>query len=810
VLKEEGADKMLNLFDGESDTPELIWESSMRTELRRVVGQLLDACIEERRRAGVGNESYVLDPSTRVKYQRLDDELFIGGVYVSRFLKEPTYNIRDPTRFLEMLMQRWSHELQSCTQNDHPVAESQSTALMAAGSDTLQSITNASVYICKIRTNLCDKLSNWGYMGRCLSFLDEVLTKELYGTPLLSVMRILHVSVNCRSNVENLILSGKNDRSNGIIPFTMRAIEAEDLHKDVAFMLEMMKKLFADALGDVKSANSGVDRMQHGAHAMAPSPAPGEGPVSRNRVSRGNPMDDPLAMPSSFDPPAVAANGGLSQNPMQSPLPTMTTQPMTSFQTQQQMSNSYGQGNPNQSSNMSYSQQSFSDPAGNMYGVRGAQGQPQGYQYSNTAQSQYQHQGYGGQMQPPQPPAPSFQQQPQFSSTSYQPQNAQSQSWNQPLGYSPAAAGPSNVVNPSQTQQQPSAYGRPTVTPSMQQQQQQQQPYMQQQQQRQPQQYSQQQPQQQQPQQYSQQQPQQQQQQQYIPQQRQQQQTFQERSKQQGLQNYPESTNMGAPVPQRLQEQQPQQYGQQPFPTQSRPPAPQQPTFDHNSVSAQVPSGNNAMGGSAMNQGSHYQDHPVSSAGLVTGSPQQFVQTPVSGNDQGGTMPVSQGVIPPGTMPVMPHAIPQNMQPGTIQSSQRTDGTGVDARVTLSPTEEAERRMKTVAGGRGSADGRKALLQSVILCDFPNFIVDTVLENPKLQQVKDPAAAKVHGVELLKLLSQDPGYGMKFRQILDENPKWKKYKTQDHSLFITGPEQRADYFLTDGGNGEAKKLLTQG
>lgn len=161
-------------------------------------------------------------------------------------------------------------------------------------------------------------------------------------------------------------------------------------------------------------------------------------------------------------------------------------------------------------------------------------------------------------------------------------------------------------------------------------------------------------------------------------------------------------------------------------------------------------------------------------------------------------------------MPVTHGAIPPSEQHVSVQSSQHTEGTGIDARAALSPQEEAEWKMKTVAGARGSADGRVPLLQSAILCDFPNFILDSVLENPKLQQVKDPAAAKVHGVELLKLLTQDPGYGMKFHQILDENPKWKKYKTQDHSLFITGPEQRADYFLTDGGNGEAKKLLTQG
>jgi hypothetical protein len=103
-----------------------------------------------------------------------------------------------------------------------------------------------------------------------------------------------------------------------------------------------------------------------------------------------------------------------------------------------------------------------------------------------------------------------------------------------------------------------------------------------------------------------------------------------------------------------------------------------------------------------------------------------------------------------------------------------------------------------------------ALLQSALQCKLPHFLVDDVLENSSLSKVKDPAAAKVHSVELLKLLADDPAFGMKFQMILDTIPAWKKYKAQDHSLFITGPEQKADYFLTDGSSGEPKKLLTEG
>jgi len=138
------------------------------------------------------------------------------------------------------------------------------------------------------------------------------------------------------------------------------------------------------------------------------------------------------------------------------------------------------------------------------------------------------------------------------------------------------------------------------------------------------------------------------------------------------------------------------------------------------------------------------------------------------------------------------------------------EGTGVDARAKADPKVEAEQKVMSTAGAPGSASGRVTLLQAALTNRLPQFLVEEVLENPSLSNVKNPAAAKVHTVELLKLLTMDPGYGLKFKLILDEIPAWKKYKTQDHSLFITSVEQKADYFLTDGSTGEPKKLLTQG
>merc|ERR1712238_417324 len=127
------------------------------------------------------------------------------------------------------------------------------------------------------------------------------------------------------------------------------------------------------------------------------------------------------------------------------------------------------------------------------------------------------------------------------------------------------------------------------------------------------------------------------------------------------------------------------------------------------------------------------------------------------------------------------------------------------------PSIQAARKAETTEGAPDSSQGRRVLLESALLCDLPNYLIDSVLENPNLSKVKDPASVKVHVVELLKLLLCDPGYGLKFQLIMDKIPNWKTYVSQDHSLFITGIEQKTDYFLTNGSSlKDSKNLFIEG
>jgi hypothetical protein len=787
---------MLNLFDGESETPELIWNGSMRGQLRKVISQEIDSCVEARWSTGQGNDHLTLEPNIQVKYKELENELFIGGVYVTRFLKEPTYSIRDPTSFLEMLLKRWTHELQMITEaSGTGDAEKQSTDMVVGGQDNLQIITDAVVYLCKIRSNLCDKLSQWGYMSRCLSFLDQVLLNNFRGSPLLSVMRILHVAVNSRKNVESLIASGSNDRLHGIVAFTIRAVGDTDLHSDAGFMLEMLKKVFVEALGDVDNAPPKVAAFSQN-YAMAPSPAPGEGRV---RVNMG---DDPLGLgalvPSSSEHPPLQppqqnynstqfnqnqphqtyGGGTQYQQPFQQqPYNSMQQEPQTTA-----MNSIYQSGlslqQQNQGSMPTQHMARFQQPMNQSFASQQHMQQGQTLQYAQQQQqllqeTQQRQVGLGAsssyaqrsaaahhmraqQQQAPQifPGNGSHQNQKQFAQGSINQQG-------------PGTGFTGIYQNPSQ-QQAFQQHRQQQDQQSVQHQLEQQLPHVQQQVQNSLQQsqglgYQQ-----------TQGQP-----------SYQQQGGYEEQMQLQPPQDGQPQAIQGYGNPQ-LQQQQQQQQVKSSFQQF------QQPSLHQQQQSYQQPQ--------MMQLGLQ---HPQDEHQQKQQHPQRYMQPQHTGALFVETV-TEDSMQQPGSHKdnsLIDH-LPQKI-------SGSKEGNGIDARTKPEPAIEAARQAASSQGAPGCAEGRKALLESALLCDLPTYLVESVLENPNLSSVKDPASVKVHAVELLKLLTRDPGYGLKFQLILEKIPAWKRYVSQDHSLFITGAEQKADYFLTDGSSTSPKKLLTQ-
>jgi hypothetical protein len=189
---------------------------------------------------------------------------------------------------------------------------------------------------------------------------------------------------------------------------------------------------------------------------------------------------------------------------------------------------------------------------------------------------------------------------------------------------------------------------------------------------------------------------------------------------------------------------------------------------------------------------------------------EQTVQMPIANNSfvssdahqsqQQMSTQASMATEAPVTAPAPISAQPE--MPTPVTGSSIIDATS-SAISTTTPVEQ-----EAGMGASGNVHGRVSLLNSALSCNLPGFLVDQVLENPALPTVKDPTSTKVHAVALLKLLASDPAYGAKIGLMLDNMEAWEKYKLQDHSLFITGAEQKTDYFLLDQGGANSTKLLT--
>ena len=798
-------------------------------------------------------------------------------------------------------MIRWSHELETVTASaeggGHQEANAGNGMVTEAQQDVLQLVTSASVYLCKVRDSLCDKLAPWGYMSKSVNYLREVLICELFGSPLLSIMRILHVASNRLVNVEALALVGDSDGRSGVVHYTIEAINGYPLHNDTAFMVDVLLKIFREALGDVKKAAKGGQTSAVASNAlhqhlqetmagqddcaqerndtfiaMAPSPAPGLEPVrkSSNKAKIEHPLDHPLAFgahdvqgsnqaparpDSSQAGPTQSGNarysGGHSNlgsshpdhQPNQSNHPLASPSALGTRATQDPLSQSANHVTPSNPPNESLRHAVYPVSQRASGAMANVPSQTRS-QYAQQTQGLPSHSQSVGSSVPTAQPASrssflnvmssagndSVSQRynnvatpisrPNLNANApsrYAGQNISSlQSPTMPFPQSPALNtsyagrgalpgeyGQFSTAPSSAERLQDSGVQQPRTTPM------------------------------------------------FPPQQSPTPSSngvgqFEPMQPSSGMPEPLQSANpdvyrqgvpahgvggpagmsavnmpFGIPQAQGMRSQQVVRSESTEAAEAHRSPLAQQSNHygsAHDAVSQ--------VGMSAQNGAQYGSTSAPSIPAVAVGAPQGTPAPPnaqygaVQDTGAGGGVSVqsnSQYVrtqdakVAAGTSAFdRQGAVSQTNVPAPTSQYRPTpiEGIGIDARSKMSPKQAAEQQILTSAGAPGSAQGRIALLQSALAGGLCKFVVEQVLENPGLSSIKDPAAAKVHSVELLKLLTMDPGYGLKFKLILDEMPAWKKYKSQDHSLFITGAEQKADYFLTDGDK-EATKLLTE-
>lgn len=186
-----------------------------------------------------------------VPYRQLKNEIYIGGVYIRLYLKQPTYRLSNPIFFTEKLLEFWesSFDLQvpiHVAQRNAALSaeDEESKALVIGKEDFLSLITSCVVCVIKGEGSIVDHLLSWGFVHKLIELLQRALDRGRIGTPVTCVMRLMHELVS-RSFVVDNIASSPID----IMPLFVRSLNTGttneiELCKDATFIVELMKNIF--------------------------------------------------------------------------------------------------------------------------------------------------------------------------------------------------------------------------------------------------------------------------------------------------------------------------------------------------------------------------------------------------------------------------------------------------------------------------------------------------------------------------------------------------------------------------------------
>lgn len=110
-LENHGPDKFAQIFLGEFDTPEAIWNGEMRrTMIEKIACHVADFTS---RMKSNNRATYDYCPIAPINYDQLEDELFVDIYYLRNLcntVKFPRWPIKDPVNLLKALLDAWKEE----------------------------------------------------------------------------------------------------------------------------------------------------------------------------------------------------------------------------------------------------------------------------------------------------------------------------------------------------------------------------------------------------------------------------------------------------------------------------------------------------------------------------------------------------------------------------------------------------------------------------------------------------------------------------------------------------------------------------
>ncbi len=245
LLRGKAGNASLQVLDTVCENPELIWTAVMQTELRDAILDLLGPIDGSKADSGFSTPP-VITPEYGVKYSQLSSEIYVGGVYIRLYLKQPTFRLSNPVFFLEKLVEFWDSSFsiqvpaKALTNDGFLGAASDNRSVVLGNEDFLTLLTSCIVCVVKGESSVVEHLLAWGFVHTLCDLLRRAIATGRRGSPMVCVVRLLHQLIGRPEVVDNLACA----KVDVVQQLTLALSGAEALPKDAALIVELLKKIF--------------------------------------------------------------------------------------------------------------------------------------------------------------------------------------------------------------------------------------------------------------------------------------------------------------------------------------------------------------------------------------------------------------------------------------------------------------------------------------------------------------------------------------------------------------------------------------
>eukprot|EP01099_Mayorella_cantabrigiensis_P005540 TRINITY_DN4483_c0_g1_i1.p1 TRINITY_DN4483_c0_g1~~TRINITY_DN4483_c0_g1_i1.p1 ORF type:complete len:633 (-),score=168.24 TRINITY_DN4483_c0_g1_i1:32-1930(-) len=209
-IMKENPDATVQMFDGEHENPELIRNQSTRQKLATTMKQMSDEYFEKQWHDP--SVPWVLAKDFKgIEYGELNGELFIGGVYIRLFLKQPQWTPRSPKEFLFSLLESYVEQIAKSNPDE----------------EVLKQISDSICCLLETQNALSDHIPATGYIKKLVDLLEgqRLAVQEAN----MNILREFSMNASCvemfgrMMSIRTILRVVEN-----IPPFTSTAVELLD------------------------------------------------------------------------------------------------------------------------------------------------------------------------------------------------------------------------------------------------------------------------------------------------------------------------------------------------------------------------------------------------------------------------------------------------------------------------------------------------------------------------------------------------------------------------------------------------------